>query len=298
MKLLSDFDGVWTNPREEALAQGEILEAQLLAAMPAGRREAARDWLARARLALLEQPDRYGWVSYGRLSAFADEDPFLAHSALMQYVEAHAAGDALAALLCDAARERHGSPGALVSAAHAQAVARVEATHGPGVLPDAARAGRALLAAGTEIVLVSNSGDDKLGRWFSHAGLEHASHPARAAGSLRLRGDARKFELDPAVSDIATLGAMRFETRRPRYEAILREEQPDAVVGDVFSLDLSLPLVLRRREPAWRDVRLFWIVRDDTPARVRREIERAAGGEVECVETGFAGVAAALQSRR
>ncbi len=119
----------------------------------------------------------------------------------------------------------------------------------------------------------------------------------RAGGGAN-RGDARKFAFDPAGSEIAAYGALRIETRRPQYEAILREELPDAVVGDVFSLDLSLSLALKRREPAWRHVRLFWIVRDDTPLRIRREVERAMGGEMECAETGFAGVAAALLASR
>jgi hypothetical protein len=38
----------------------------------------------------------------------------------------------------------------------------------------------------------------------------------------------------------------RVETSRPLYESILKEERPGAVVGDVFSLDLALPLHLSR----------------------------------------------------
>jgi hypothetical protein len=90
------------------------------------------------------------------------------------------------------------------------------------------------------------------------------------------------------------LDGMRIELARPHYEAILREEAPDAVVGDVFSLDLAVPLALRRSEPSWTHVRLFWLVRDYAPARMRRAL--AAAPEVEQVTGGFEAVAAALRA--
>jgi hypothetical protein len=119
-------------------------------------------------------------------------------------------------------------------------------------------------------------------------------HPARDPGALRLRGDSRKFAIDPERSDMLVLGEVRIETARPSYERALREERPTAVVGDVFSLDLALPLVLRRREPGWRDVRLFWLLQPYTPTWLRELVERHADGEVEPIEGGLAAVAAAL----
>ena len=56
-------------------------------------------------------------------------------------------------------------------------VERVEARRGPAITPEAADAGRALLAAGVEVVVVSNSGTDKLRRWFAHA--RHIAAPLR-----------------------------------------------------------------------------------------------------------------------
>ena len=88
---------------------------------------------------------------------------------------------------------------------------------------------------------------------------------------------------------------MRVDIARPDYERVLREERPDAVVGDVFSLDLALPLAFKRRDPAWRHVRLFWLVHPYTPERMKRELASLADGEVEPVEGGLAGVAERLQ---
>jgi hypothetical protein len=294
MKLLSDFDGVWTDPRAESLAQGRIVDTQLAEWSPAGRRDEVRAWVAAARRAVLADARRWGWAPGGRLSCFADEDPFAEHSALLHYIHAHAGGDPVARLLHDAVLEPgHGSLEAFGGASHAAAVARVERERGPGVLPAEAASGRRLLAGGVEVVVVSNSDGGKLDRWFAHAGVPHRPHPESAPGALRLRGGARKFVLDPDASERIEVGEARIEIRRPHYEAILREEAPDAVVGDVFSLDLALPLALRRREPSWRHVRLFWLAREYAPASLRRDIEGAAP-EVEIVGNGLAGVATAL----
>ncbi len=293
MKLVSDFDGVWTRPHAEAAAQGERLDERLVAVAPPERRDAARAWIANARRETLAQPQRWGWTHAGQLAAFADEDPFSAHSALLHYLAEHADGDPMATLLlAGASAAGEGSLDTFGTAAHLDGVAAVESARGPGVLPSAAEAGRAMLARGIEVVVVSNSEGEKLRRWFAHAGLPHAMHPERLAGGLRLRGAAGKHLIDPARSEMLALDGLRIELSRPRYEAILREEAPDAIVGDVFSLDLSVPLALKRREPSWRHVRLFWLARDYAPERMRHALATAAP-EVETVDS-IEAVAAAL----
>lgn len=294
MKLLSDFDGVWTHPREESRTQGDLVDAQLVEWSPPELRDEARAWIADARRRVLAQPDLYGWAPGGRLSCFADEDPFAEHSALLHYIHLHAGIDRIATALHEAVLEPgHESLEAFGGAAHAEAVARVEKSRGPGVLATAADAGRRMLSGGVEIVVVSNSGREKLDRWFAHAQLPHVVHPESVPGSLRLRGGARKFVLDPDRSAIESFGSLSVETARPFYDGILREEMPDAVVGDVFSLDLALPLVLKRTDPAWRNVRLFWLVHDYTPARVREQLASHAP-EVEPIPDGLTGVAREL----
>jgi len=295
MRLLSDFDGVWTHPREEAIAQGVVLDGRLVEWLPPAQQAAARALLARVRAEVRAHPDQYGWAPGGRLSAFGDEDPFAEHSALLHWLHRHAAGEPLAAAMAAAVREHgHESLESFGGWCHKEGVTQVESARGPAILPAAAEAGRALLGAGIEIVLVSNSGTDKLVRWFSHAAVPNTVHPERPAGSLWLRGGARKFVLDPAASEVLQLGSLAIESKRPFYEEILREEMPQAVVGDVFSLDLALPLMLKRREPAWRDVRLFWLARDYASAMMRSALT-AHAPEVEILEDGLAGVAERLR---
>ena len=291
MKLLSDFDGVWTTPDEEGVANGAALDAALEGVLGEADRAAVRAWVAHARAAVRAEPWCWGWGTSGRISAFADEDPFTAHGALLFYLDAARGTDPLAARLADEIERGHGSLGAFGGRAHTDGVKAVEDRRGPAITEGAARAGHELLARGVEVVVVSNSGTDKLKRSFSHARLPYRVHPEHADGALRLRGSAKKFVLDAAGADVFDAGGLKVDVARPHYESVLREERPDAIVGDVFSLDIALPLALKRREPGWRNVRLFWLVQPYTPDRVRMALASLPNGDVEIVEGGLPGVA-------
>ncbi len=297
MKLLSDFDGVWTLPFAEGAAQGEELDRAILEALPAAMRAEGVEWLRRARAAVAAEPRRYGWAPGGRLSAFGDEDPFMPHSGLVHFAEQAGDGDPVARALREGLAARGKRVADLGGESHAAAVARVVAERGPAIVPAAREIMRPLEAAGIEVVVASNSGPEKLLAWFGHAGLRGVEHPAREPGALRLRGGARKFLTDDSRSVPLEIGGVRVETARPFYEAILADERPGAVVGDVFSLDLALPLRLKRTEPGWQGLRILWLIQSYTPSWLREIVAREAGAEIECVEGGLAALPAALSAR-
>lgn len=293
MRLLSDFDGVWTHPRAEGESQGEVLDAALANLVGEDERPEVATWIAGARATVAAEPEYFGWAPGGRLTAFGDEDPFAPHSGLLHYIHVQSPLDPIARRLRDAAiGSEHRSLEGLGQWCHVEGVRRVVDARGPAILPEASGVAPRLLAA-MDVVVVSNSSTDKLVRWFGHAGLPHGVHPESRTGALRLRGHARKFELSPAEREILDLGGLHVDVARPMYLDTLREESPDAVVGDVFSIDLALPLVLRRNDPAWSHVRLFWIARDYAPAWLRRTLAEWAP-EVEAIEDGLPGVARAL----
>lgn len=294
MKLVSDFDGVWTYPDAEAEAQGRILDAMLERALTGELRDRGREWIGAARAAVAATPRRWGWRANGTLSAFGDEDPFTAHNGLLHYIEDAAPVDPVARAILDGFAARGAQFDAAGGESHAQGVASVVAARGPAMAPGAAAAGRALLDGAVEVVAVSNSPNEKLAEWFASAGIASHPHPERADRAFRLRGRSRKFEIDPARSELLQLGDLAIETARPVYERVLREERPDAVVGDVFSLDVALPLRLKRTESEWRGLRVLWLMQPYTPRWLRAAVEWHAGGEVECIEGGLPGLAAAL----
>lgn len=294
MRLLSDFDGVWTNPAAEAAAQGDVMVETWSAWARDGGPDGLAGWIDSARRSVASSPTAYGWLSSGRISAWSDEDPFVAHGALLHYVHVRAAHDPVAAWIeRETLAHGHADLDAFGGDSHHRGVLRVAEKRGPAILEDAAAAGRAMLGRGVEIEVVSNSQPAKLENWFGHAGLPYRVHPGRDGGALVLRGGARKFVLDPGGPDPLALGDLAVDVARPHYREVLLEERPDAIVGDVFSLDLALPLALRRREPGWGRVRLFWLVRAYTPAWLLEHVARHAP-EVEALPDGLAGVASRL----
>ena len=113
--------------------------------------------------------------------------------------------------------------------------------------PESAAVLQSVLARGDEVVIVSNSGTERIRQLLGGAGIEAREDPG--PGHLRIRGSARKFLLSDAPRHL-DVGDYRIPLDRPHYEQILLEERPDVVVGDVFSLDLALPLDLVRRADA------------------------------------------------
>lgn len=290
MRLLSDFDGVWTDPLREGVAQGTLLEKTVREWAAADGRAGVDAWFAAAQREAAEAPTRYGWLSDGRLSAFADEDPFVLHSALLHVLHSRVGMDALADWYVARVRQAgHDGLDVFGGVMHYAAVAQVEAERGPAILSDAVAAGQRMLATGVDIVVVSNSVSAKLERWFGAAGMRYTLDPERASGALRLRGGARKFVLDGA-SQRLRLGGLDFEVGRPHYRAVFDAERPDAVVGDVFSLDLALPLWLRRHVSGFERLRLFWLKRSYTP-RWLLDVVAAEAPEVELLDDGLGGVA-------
>ena len=103
-----------------------------------------------------------------------------------------------------------------------------------------------------------------------------ASDAGDGSGAMRIRGGARKYDLDE-TSSCFEAGPYRIETIRPVYEKILREERPDLVIGDVVTLDLALPIRLAR-EKVIPSARVLLRVRDYTPEWSRSFIEREVEG--------------------
>ena len=97
--------------------------------------------------------------------------------------------------------------------------------------------------------------------------------------------------LDLNRSELLELGPVRIEVARPHYAEVLEEERPDAVVGDVVSLDLALPLAWKRGRPEWRELRLWWLVRPYAPQWLDAIVRDAARGEIELISGGLEAIA-------
>lgn len=240
VRILSDFDGVWTDQASEAehVKAFQETEAARLAGVAL---EEARGDFRRFASAVLCEPHLFGWMPDGRITAYADEDPFCHPSSIAGFIEAKAASDPRAALYRSAIL-RAGFPtlAAFSDRCFLAATDAFRGAHPPALVDGAGAACAALRDAGAEIVVASNSRAEKVVSWLRHAGID----AGEAGGHLvRVHGDAGKWQI--AGSAAIDVGGRRVLVDRPRYRAVIEEEQPDLVIGDVFSLDLALPHALR-----------------------------------------------------
>ncbi|MEL6713337.1 MAG: hypothetical protein AAFP86_06160, partial [Planctomycetota bacterium] len=102
MRIVSDFDGVWTNQagEAEAIRAGFARDAAALMGVPETRARAEFDgFLARTHA----EPHLHGWWPRGHLTAFVDEDELLATGAVSVWLD-RATDDPVAARWLDALR--------------------------------------------------------------------------------------------------------------------------------------------------------------------------------------------------
>jgi hypothetical protein len=214
------------------------------------------------------QPDRHGWMSRGRVTAFANEDLFIRVNGLAACLDQWAYEGQPAAREVMQALRTGGFESffTLAQGAYQQMVRETQSGQMKPIDPKTAPLMQKLLEAGHTAVVVSNSGTDRILDLLQRAGVEAVAHSSDPSAKIRVRGDARKFELAESSRSFQA-GGYRVEVARPVYEAILREERPNAVVGDVFTLDLALPLHLARTEPmSFGGMNLFLRTQHYTPS--------------------------------
>ncbi len=274
-KLLSDFDGVWTDQAFEAqnVKLYLIAEAARLANIGADQaREHFDEFERRVKL----EPARYGWAPDGRITAYVDEDPFCEANAIAMLLDER----------CDEPIAKRYRDAILASgfetltkfADHCfmAATAAFRIQHPPALVPGAKAMLEELLARGCEVVVVSNSSSDKIVGWFRQIGVDARVEPG---GQMRVRGAAQKMTLGPG-DDSIQLSGRKIHVDRPLYRKVIEEERPQMVIGDVFSLDLALPHVLRRAGHAFAPRELVLRRHPHTPSWV---LDSRADGAIDHV---------------
>ncbi len=241
LKILSDFDGVWTNqgPEAELLLDWMIDKLAEFAGVPKAQ---AQEELGVLRATMKESPEKNGWAPDGRISAYLDEDPLIESSALSRVIGQGESDTAkrYAKAVTDAGHE---TLAAFSEWCFNAATASFIDTHPPCLIPEAAALLKAIEDAGAELVIISNSGTEKITKWFESAGIEAGEGEGHA---LRVRGSARKWFLGD-TEDAMKFAGRRVALDRPEYRSAILSERPDIIIGDVFSLDLALPHALRGR---------------------------------------------------
>lgn len=265
MRIVMDFDGVFTDPSQEgaecyknfrdAIVALELPELQGLASVDS--------WLGELMVRQASQPIQFGWRSENRISAFSFEDPFIRAIGLADYLDHLVKNkDPLATkVLSHLAKSKDVSHfGGLSEWSFHQLKLKKHAD------PEALEWVRNALKKGTDVWIVSNSASEKIEEFLNQNGFDQTLRP-------KVRGGAKKFGLGSKpkkvrIAQDSELGEVWVDTDRPLYEQALLEIKPDAVIGDVFSLDLALPIRLKRDGTLPFKWGIFYRLKDYTPSKM------------------------------
>lgn len=268
MRIVMDFDGIYTDPTDEGEACSKFFQEKIISY---GLKEVGLDtieqvdsWMGELRVRQANKPYSFGWRSEGRVSAFTFEDPFIRNIGLADFLDYLASiGDVKAKAVISSLKkiDKMSSFGELSEWSFHQL--KMKKRPDPG----AKRWVEDAIQKGHEVIIVSNSATTKIEEFLDQNHYAADSRP-------QVRGGAKKFGLGKNSKPLLLAKDMEghkdssvmADSNRPVYEEALLELKPDAVIGDVFSLDLTLPLRLKREGILPFKWGIFYRHRDYTPS--------------------------------
>jgi phosphoglycolate phosphatase-like HAD superfamily hydrolase len=279
VKLISDFDGVWTNQEIEAEYVWNYI-VKSLSDLTGDSADAIESLLAESKKDMNRAPWDYGWFNGGVISAYYQEDPFGDNNAIFDYINRSASTKTFS----NFKQNLHKVKEAIINKAKrtlaeysndcfikSSSQFKLEGKLKP--VDSAGRIVKELNSNGVEIIVASNSKTEKIEHLFTKAGHTVTNERSIKRGRLYARGDAKKFVIDGAYTALPEFfeitNRYKVSLRRSNYHKILIEEKPDYVIGDVFSLDLALPLYLRLNDKQFHNLKVIQKVHPHTPKWVK-----------------------------
>lgn len=268
MHLVSDFDGVWTDPRAEADAIRDLM-VTLLSDSTSLSIERIKEIFAEIEKNFVLNPFKYGWLYEEYITAFAMEDLYGRNHAIAtclwqkepNFPESEALREAIEKIAENADR--------FSDICFRDGRSQYREKNKTLLLKDAAQVISQIRDADYRMTIVSNSKITHILDLFEAAEI--------SLEGFQIIGGARKFHLG-MVGSLPETWQWQEATvslQRPHYFDLLERLKPDAVVGDVFSLDLSVPLYLRSTRDGWQNFRAGLIKQPYTPSWVANETNEA-----------------------
>jgi hypothetical protein len=272
VKLVSDFDGVWTNQEIEA----EYVWKHIIDTVSA----LTGELLNGCKKEMDRQPYEYGWFFDGMIAAYYQEDPFGDNNAIFDYINRAASTRSYSNFKQQIAKIKESilteTKMTLAEFSNDCFVKSTSQFKLDGKLKPVETAGeivKKLNSMGVEIVVASNSKTEKIEHLFRKAGQTVTNERDIKRGRLHAIGDAKKFVMDRSFAEVPEYmeisGKFNANLRRKNYHRILLKEKPDYVIGDVFSLDLALPLYMRLNDSRVTNLKVIQKVQKHTPDWVK-----------------------------
>ena len=284
IKLISDFDGVWTNQETEAGYVWDFIVNEI-SVLTKDKPEIINSLMLECKKEMDRAPYDFAWYSNGGISCYYQEDPFGDNNAIFDYINRAGSNKSYSKFKQHLALIKNKieslKKGTLADFSNNCFVKSTTQFKLEGKLKPVDTAGeiiKKLNSSGVEIIVVSNSKTEKIEHLFRKAGHTVTNEKSIRRGKLHAIGDAKKFIIDnsfTAVPEFLEITS-RFKPclRRKNYYNILIEEKPDFVIGDVFSLDLALPLYLRMNDGNMKNLKVIQRIHPHTPGWVKEYLAK------------------------
>jgi len=220
-----------------------------------------------------EEPFRYGWFNGDQIACFYHEDPFGDNNAIFDFIDKTGinGSDEFVSnlrLIKNSILKKYKSLAEFSQDCFYLSTSKFKEEGKLMPVDDALSVAEKIDSLNTDIVVVSNSKTVKIEYVFEKAGIGINENQ-----KVRVRGDAGKFLIDNSFDELPEFleidKQFRVPLRRKGYYKILSEEIPDFVIGDVFSLDIALPLYLRMNDNRFSDLKVIQRVQPYTPGWVK-----------------------------
>ena len=241
--FVSDFDGVWTNPKKELQSVHDTVKSHLLEISGWSKSKVEEVYAAFGQ-EVFQSPKNYGWRIEGRFSSFVDEDYFAVPTSIAQYIDDAPCDDARS--LKNLILKDFDSVLAFVDTCYLSSCESFRDKVSHDLVDGSESVLRWLIDNNVQIVFATNAPYEKVRDWLGEYDLEVADARDNnfKSSPIRVYGRSGKQHL-AENSKILNFGGRPVFCDRPEYLSILAEENPDFVLGDVLSLDLSQPIAMR-----------------------------------------------------
>jgi 2-hydroxy-3-keto-5-methylthiopentenyl-1-phosphate phosphatase len=284
IKLVSDFDGIWTNQEAEAEFVWNYI-IKKLSAITGKPESEMMDFLNMTKQEMNKEPFLYGWMNNGSTACFFGEDPFGDNNAIFDFIGrkyASSDNDDLTSRIKKIGKSILDSGYAnfdkFANDCFFESTGKFKEEGKLNPCPEAKEVLETLFGMDVDAVVASNSKTLKIEHLFSKIGYKPTNEESPERGRLHARGNSMKFIIDKEFTVIPEFlnidGNYKVPIRRKSYYKVLQEEKPDYVIGDVFSLDIALPLYLRLNDSEFFNLKVIQKIQKHTPGWVKEFLGR------------------------
>lgn len=279
VKLVSDFDGIWTNQEHEAefVYKWYIKKLSTILSKPESYIESLFE---KAKVEMNKAPYKYGWKYNGGISSFFGEDPYGDNNAVFDYFDIICENNSGNSFTKEISQLRDSVLNAGYESLYKfgnelfhESTTEFKEKGFLNPCSNAKAVLEKLIIQKVEVVVASNSNTNKIEYLFSKMGYAPSNSNSPERKNFHARGNSMKFAIEPTYTELPDKldinEIYKADLRRPCYHKVLIEEKPDFVIGDVFSLDIALPLFLRLNNKDFSKLRVIQKIQKHTPGWVK-----------------------------